>query len=80
MQKAKQTTMSELAGRADYVAPQVVCHSIEIEGVLASSSRPERPGMELEGTRPTDPNASSGNGGWNIILPEKPYEFEDLNN
>ena len=56
MQKAKQTTMSELALRADYVAPQVVCHSIEIEGVLASSILVRDPDDHIGfgDTRPTD--------------------------
>ena len=73
MQKKQTTTTSTLSKLAEYEAPQVVCHSIANEGVLAAS----RPPIGFEDDRGTPPGGGSG---WGSVHTPKPTETEDWNN
>ena len=67
MQK-KQTTTSTLSKLAEYEAPQAVCLSVEIEGVLASSVV-TRPPIIIGGGHDDGSGGSGGSDGWGTLIP-----------
>ena len=72
MQK-KQTTTSTLSNLAEYEAPQVVCLSVEIEGVLASS----RPQIGFGDNRPGGGGDGGGDSPWGFEPGKKPSDEFD---